>query len=140
MFKLNFFFIAISEFVCHSPNTTTCHHRLGDDSHLHLALAAQNKHTTRKYNISAREPGGTDVILAHFLQGWKKKKCAQILPLPPGALADKLYLRVVCLFCAASARRRCESSPSHWWQVVVFGLWQTNSETAIKYLKVKIIL
>ena len=59
--------IAVSEFVCHSPNTTTCHHRIGNDSRLRLALAAQNKHTTRKYNISAREPRGTDVILAHFL-------------------------------------------------------------------------
>ena len=59
--------IAVSEFVCHSPNTTTRHHRLGDDSRLRLALAAQKKHTTCKCNISAREPGGTDVILAHFL-------------------------------------------------------------------------
>ena len=41
----------------------------------------------------------------------KKKKCTQILPLPPGTLADMLYLRVVFLFCAASARRRRESSP-----------------------------
>ena len=38
----------------------------GNDSRLRLALAAQKKHTTRKYNISAREPGGTDVILVRF--------------------------------------------------------------------------
>ena len=66
-YRLGHIIIAVSGFVCHSPNTTACHHRLGDDSRLCLGLAAQNKHTTRKYNISAREPGGTDVILAHFL-------------------------------------------------------------------------
>ena len=69
------------------------------------------KHTTRKYNISARDPGGTDVILAHFLFFHPYKKCAKITSVPPGSLADMLHLRVVCFFCAASARRRRESSP-----------------------------
>ena len=59
--------IAVSGFVCHRPNITTCHHQLSDDSRLRLALAAQNKHTIRKYNLSARYPGGNDGILAHFL-------------------------------------------------------------------------
>ena len=103
----------------------------GDDSRLRLALAAQKKHTIRKYNISARVPGGNGGIWAHFSFFHPYKKCAKITSVPPGSLADMLYLHVVCLFCAASARRRRESSPSRWWQVVVFGLWQTNSETAI---------
>ena len=38
--------IAVSEIVCHGPNTT-CHHQLGDDSRLRLALTAQKKHITR---------------------------------------------------------------------------------------------
>ena len=59
-------FIAVSEIVCHGPNITTCHHQLRDDSRLRQALAAQNKHTTRKYNISARVPRGNDGIWAHF--------------------------------------------------------------------------
>ena len=83
----------------------------GDDSRLRLALAAQKKHTTCKCNISAREPGGTDVILAHFLFFHPYKKCAKITSVPPGSLADMLYLHVVCFFCAASARQRRESSP-----------------------------
>ena len=105
------YIIAVSEFVCHSPNTTTRHHRLGDNSCLCLALAAQKKDTTHKYNISAREPRGTDVILAHFLFFHPYKKCAKITSVPPGSLADMLHLHVVCFFCAASARRRRESSP-----------------------------
>ena len=123
--------IAISEFVCHTQKTTTCHHRLGDDSRLRLALTAQTKHTLHKYNVYARVPGGNGGIWAHFFFFHPYKKCAKITSVSPGSLADMLYLRVVCLFCAASARRRRESSPSRWWQVVVFGLWQTNSETAI---------
>ena len=103
----------------------------GNDSRLCLALAAQKKHTTHKCNISTREPRGTDVILAHFLYFHPYKKCAKITSVPPGSLADMLHLRVVCFFCAASARQRRESSLSQWWRVVVFGLWQTNSETAI---------
>ena len=126
--------IAVSEFICHGPNTTTCHHQLGDDSRLCMALAAQNKHTVRKYNISARVPRGNGRIWAHFSFFHPYKKCAKIPSLPPGYLADKLYLHTVCLFCAASAMQRRESSPSWWWQVVVFGLWQTNSKTAIKAL------
>ena len=102
-----------------------------NDSRLRLALAAQNKHTMRRYNISARVPGGNGGIWAHFFFFHPYKKCAKITSVPPGPLADMLYLRVVCLFCAASPRQRRESSPSRWWQVVVFGLWQTNSETAI---------
>ena len=123
--------IAVSEIVCHSPNTTTCHHHFGDDSRRRLGLAAQKKHTTRKYNISSRVPGSTDGILAHFFERMKNKKCAQITSVLPGTLEDMLYLRVVCFFCAVSPRRRRESLPSQWWQVVAFGLWQAISETAI---------
>ena len=36
------------------------------------------------------------------------KKVCQIPLLPLGTLADMLYLPVVCLFCAASARQRRE--------------------------------
>ena len=94
---------------------------------------------THKYNISARVPRSTDVILAHFFERMKNKKCAQIPSVLLGILVDMVYLCVVCLFCAASPRQRCELLPSQWWQVVVFGLWQTISETAIKFIKVKII-
>ena len=103
--------IAVSEIVCHSPNTTTCHHHFGDDSRRRVGLAAQKKHTTRKYNISDRVPGSTDVIWARFLFFILSKKCAKIISVLPGTLSDMLYLRVVCLFCAASPRRRRESSP-----------------------------
>ena len=128
--------IAVSEFVFATPkNNNLPPSVFGDNSHLRLAFAAQNKHTIRKYNISARVPGGNGGIWAHFFFFHCYKKCTKITSVPPGSLADMLYLRVVCLFCAASARRRCELSPSQWWQVVVFGLWQTNSETAIVEIK-----
>ena len=130
LFLLNYH-IAVSEIVCHSPNTTTCHHHFGDNSRCRLGLAAQKKHTTRKYNIFARVPGSTDRIWTHFLFFILSKKCAKITSVLPGTLADMFYLRVVCFLCAASPRRRRESSPKWWWQVVVFGLWQTISETAI---------
>ena len=107
----------------------------GDDSRLCLALAAQNKHTMCKYNISARVPRGNGGIWAHFSFFHPYKKCAEITSVPLGSLADMLYLCVVCLFCTASTRQRRESSPSRWWQVVVFGLWQTKSETAISYMR-----
>ena len=46
--------IAVLDTVCHRPNTTTCHHHpWHNNSCLCLALAAQNKHITCKYNISA---------------------------------------------------------------------------------------
>ena len=63
-------YIAVSETVCHWSNTTTCHHQLGD---LRLALAAQKKHTTRKYNISASVPGVTMEFWRTFCKNEKKK-------------------------------------------------------------------
>ena len=41
---LNFSVIAVSETVCHRPNTTTCHHQLGDDSR-YLGVTMEFWHT-----------------------------------------------------------------------------------------------
>ena len=99
--------IAVSEFACHSPNTTTCHHRLGDDSRLRLALAAQNKHTIRKYNISARVPGGNGGIWAHFFFFPSLQKVRQNYISTPGLPSGYVLLTccmlVLCCECQAKA-------------------------------------
>ena len=114
------------------PKTTTCHHQPSATTH---AFAWHSQHKTSIQYVSTIYPLGYPGVMVEFGRTsfffHPYKKCAKITSVPPGSLADMLYLHVACLFCAASARRRRESSPSRWWQVVVFGLWQTNSETAI---------
>ena len=56
----------------------------GGDSRLRLALAAQNKHTTRKYSISARVPGGNGRIWAHFFFFPSLQKVPQNSIVTPG--------------------------------------------------------
>ena len=114
------------------PKTTTCHHQPSATTHA-FAWHLQHK-TSIQYTSTIYLLGYLGVMVEFgrtFLFFHPYKKCAKITSVPLGSLADKLYLHVVCLFCAASTRRRHELLPSQWWQVVVFGLWQTNSETAI---------
>ena len=95
------------------PKTTTCHHQPSAMTH---TFAWHSQHKTSIQQVSTTCllgcPGVTMEFGTLFCKDEKKKKCAQILLLPPGTLADMLYLPVVCLFCAVSARQRHESSLS----------------------------
>ena len=114
------------------PKTTTCHHQPSVTTH---AFAWHSQHKRSIQYVSTIYMLGYPGVMVEFGRTFffsmPYKKCAKITSVSPGSLADMLYLGVVCLFCAVSTRKRHELSLSQWWQVVVFGLWQTNSEMEI---------